>query len=136
MDMRGETSLHIAVRTNNIQLVDILLDNGAMPDMSGLDGSCRELASRMGFSDILKLIDSHMNASCKDGKGGGGSGGGNQNSNAANGAGGAAVGASGLKKNAIDLSMVHSKQDIAKLEKRQSALLKKLKTKGKPKLHE
>jgi ankyrin repeat protein len=36
MDMNRETPLHVAVRANHPRLVEILLDFGAHPDISGI----------------------------------------------------------------------------------------------------
>jgi len=35
MDMNGETPLHVAVRANQPRLVEVMLDFGAYPDISG-----------------------------------------------------------------------------------------------------
>ncbi len=53
VDRNGETALHEAVFMGNAKLVEILLDHGADPNVSGIRGTPLEWAKAKGYSEII-----------------------------------------------------------------------------------
>ena len=59
VDRNGETALHEAVFMGNAKVVEILLDHGADPNVSGIRGTPLEWAKSEGCEDIIKLLKEH-----------------------------------------------------------------------------
>ncbi len=59
VDRNGETALHEAVFMGNAKVVEILLDHGADPNVSGIRGTPLEWAKAKGCSEIIALLKKH-----------------------------------------------------------------------------
>eukprot|EP01035_Chromulina_nebulosa_P019695 gene19695-25617_t len=59
-DVSGKTALHGAVISNNIDMVKMLLDNGFDVYVKSDDGTPAELAAKLGFDNISKLLLSYI----------------------------------------------------------------------------
>ena len=56
VDRNGETALHEAVFMGNAKVVEILLDHGADPNVSGIRGTPLKWAKSKGYEDIVILL--------------------------------------------------------------------------------